>query len=127
MAGKKYMGNTNRQFVCRNMWANVVKNCGLWPYPTFLYLHFWGGNVSVSFFPSRTLCRRVLSQNISIFFMSLSPLITFLSDPSPIIGFLIDLTLACEDASSKLVEVVTVADVDAEKQVDDILVQLFNL
>ena len=57
----------------------------------------------------------------------------FLSDPSPIIGYachsltnsltnslthsclvnLIDVTLACEDANSKLVEVVTVADVDA--------------
>ena len=53
----------------------------------------------------------------------------FLSDPSPIIGNachsltdsltdsclvnLIDVTLACEDANSKLVEVVTVADVDA--------------
>ena len=40
---------------------------------------------------------------------------------------LIDVTLACEDANSKLVEVVTVAEVDAEKQVDDILVQLFKL
>ena len=54
----------------------------------------------------------------------------FLSDPSPIIGNachslthsltdcclvnLIDVTLACEDANSKLVEVVTVADVDAK-------------
>ena len=36
-------------------------------------------------------------------------------------------TMVCEDANSKLVEVVTVADVDAEKQVDDILVQLFKL
>ena len=32
---------------------------------------------------------------------------------------LIDVTLACEDANSKLVEVVTVADVDAQKCVDD--------
>ena len=54
----------------------------------------------------------------------------FLSDPSPIIGNachslthsltdcrlvnLIDVTLACEDASSKLVEVVTLGDVEAE-------------
>ena len=37
---------------------------------------------------------------------------------------LIDVTLACEDASSKLVEVVIVADVDAEKGVDDSLVQI---
>ena len=40
---------------------------------------------------------------------------------------LIDVTLACEDASSKLVEVVTVADVDAEKCVDDSLVQIWKL
>ena len=33
------------------------------------------------------------------------------------------MTLACEDANSKRVEVFTVADVDAEKSVDDSLVQ----
>ena len=32
---------------------------------------------------------------------------------------LIDVSLACEDGNSKLVEVVSVADVDAEKYVDD--------
>ena len=37
------------------------------------------------------------------------------------------MTLACEDANSKLVEVVTVADVDAEKCVDDSLVQFWKL
>ena len=54
--------------------------------------------------------------------------ITVLSDPSPIIGYachsltdcrfvnLIDVTLACEDGNSKLVEVVTVVDVDDEDQ-----------
>ena len=40
---------------------------------------------------------------------------------------LIDVTLACEDADSKLVEVVTVADVDAKKYVDDSLVQIWKL
>ena len=61
----------------------------------------------------------------------------FLSDPSPIIGNachsltdsltpscllnLIDVTLACEDANSKLVEVVTVADVDSEDHVGNSL------
>ena len=66
-----------------------------------------------------------------------------LSDPGPIIGFachslteqithcrlvnLIDVTLACEDAYSKLVEVFTVADVDAERRVDNILVQIWKL
>ena len=37
---------------------------------------------------------------------------------------LIDLTLACEDANSKLVEGVAVANDDAEKRVDNSLVQI---
>ena len=37
---------------------------------------------------------------------------------------LIDVTPACEDANSKLVEVVSGSDVDAEKRVDDSLVQI---
>ena len=37
---------------------------------------------------------------------------------------LIDVTLACEDDNSKLVEVVTVADVDDDKRFDDSLVQI---
>ena len=40
---------------------------------------------------------------------------------------LIDVTLACEDAKSKLVEVVTAADVDAKKRVDDSLVQIWKI
>ena len=40
---------------------------------------------------------------------------------------LIDVTLACEDASSKLVEVVTVAHIDNEKRVDNILVQIWKV
>ena len=69
--------------------------------------------------------------------------IYFLSDPSPIIGYachsltdsltdcclvnLIDVTLACEDANSKLVEVVTVAHVDDKKRVDNSLVQIWKV
>ena len=41
----------------------------------------------------------------------------FLSDPSPIIVNLIDVTLAFEDANSKLVEAFIVADVDDEDRV----------
>ena len=37
---------------------------------------------------------------------------------------LIDVTLACEDGNSKLVEVVTVAHVDAEDHVDNSLLQI---
>ena len=40
---------------------------------------------------------------------------------------LIDLTLACEDANSKLVEVVTVADVDDEDRVGKSLLQIWKL
>ena len=71
----------------------------------------------------------------------------FLSDPSPIIGYachslpnslthslthcrlanLIDVTLACEDGNSKLVEVVTVADVDDVDRVENSLLQIWKL
>ena len=40
---------------------------------------------------------------------------------------LIDLTLVCEDANSKLVEVVTVADVDAEDNVGNSLLPIWEL
>ena len=40
---------------------------------------------------------------------------------------LIDVTLACEDANSKLVKVVTVADVDAEDHVGNSLVHIWEL
>ena len=40
---------------------------------------------------------------------------------------LVDVTLSCEDANSKLVEVVTFADVDVGKYVDDSLVQNWKL
>ena len=71
----------------------------------------------------------------------------FLSDPSPIIVYsyhlltdslthsltnsclvnLIDVTLACVDAYSKLVEVVTVADVIDEDRVGNSLLQISKL
>ena len=37
------------------------------------------------------------------------------------------MTLACEDANSKLVEVVTVVDVDDEKRYDDNRMQIWKL
>ena len=40
---------------------------------------------------------------------------------------LIDVTLACEDGNSKLVEDVTVAHIDDEKRVDNSLVQIWKL
>ena len=40
---------------------------------------------------------------------------------------LVDVTLACEDANSKLVEVVTVADVDSEDRVGNSLLQIWKL
>ena len=38
-----------------------------------------------------------------------------------------NLTLACEDGNSKLVEVVTVVDVDDEKSFDDSCMQIWKL
>ena len=38
-----------------------------------------------------------------------------------------DVTLECKDAYSKLVEVVTVADVDDEDRVDNSLMQIWKL
>ena len=40
---------------------------------------------------------------------------------------LIDVTLACEDANPKLVELVTVAHVDAEDHVGNSLLQIWEL
>ena len=40
---------------------------------------------------------------------------------------LIDMTLACDDANSKLIEVVTVADVDDEDHVGNSLLQIWKL
>ena len=63
----------------------------------------------------------------------------FLSDPYPIITYpchllpscclvdLIDVTLACEVANQKLVDVVTVADVDDEDGVGKSLLQILKL
>ena len=62
---------------------------------------------------------------------------SILLDPSPIIGCLlvtyccsvdlIAVTLACDNATSKLVAVVRSADVNAEKRVDKSLVQIRKL
>ena len=71
----------------------------------------------------------------------------FLSDPSPIIGnachslpnwltdwltnsclvHLIDVTLACRDTNSKLVDIVTVADVSDEDRNGNSLLQIWEL
>ena len=40
---------------------------------------------------------------------------------------LIDVTMACEDGNSKLVEIVTVVDVDDEKRVGNSLLQVWTL
>ena len=61
----------------------------------------------------------------------------FLSDLSQIIGYAchslthslvtFDVTLACEDAYSKLVEVVTLADVSDEDRIGNSLLQIWKL
>ena len=88
---------------------------------------------------SRCPCIKDLPKYNTIFYKTN----VFLSDPSPIIGYachslpnslthcrlvsLIDVTLACEDANSKLVEVLTVAHVDAEDHVGNSLLQILKL
>ena len=47
--------------------------------------------------------------------------------PNSCLVNLIDVTLACEDGNSKLVEVVTVVEVDDEKRVDNSLVQIWKV
>ena len=47
--------------------------------------------------------------------------------PNSCLVSLIDVTLACEDAYSKLVEVVTVADVSDEDRVGNSLLQIWKL
>ena len=58
--------------------------------------------------------------------MLISDSLTHWLTPSRLVN-LIDVTLACEDANSKLVEVVTVADVDAEDNVGNSLLQIWEL
>ena len=57
---------------------------------------------------------------------SLAMLVTN-SLPNSCLVNLIEVTLACEDTYSKLVEVVTVADVDDEDRVGNILLQIWKL
>ena len=47
--------------------------------------------------------------------------------PNSCLVNLIDVTLACEDANSKLVEVVTVTHVDDDKRADNSLVQIWKV
>ena len=54
---------------------------------------------------------------------SLATLVTH-SLPLSCLVDLLDVTLACEDANSNVFEVVSVTVVDAEKHVDDSLVQI---
>ena len=46
---------------------------------------------------------------------------------TPVIADLTDLTLAFEDTKSKLLDVVSVTDVDAKEHVDDSLVKILKL
>ena len=56
----------------------------------------------------------------------MTTLVTHLLTPRHLVD-LIDVTLACEDVNSKLVEVVTVADVDDEDHVGNSLLQIWEL
>ena len=56
----------------------------------------------------------------------MTPSLTHSLTPQRLVNF-IDVTLACQDANSKLVEVVTVADVDSEDHVGNSLLQIWEL
>ena len=58
--------------------------------------------------------------------MSLTHSLTHSLTPYRLVNF-IDVTLACEDANSKLIEVVSVADVDDEDRVGNSLLQIWKL
>ena len=73
------------------------------------------------------------------FVQSFTVFLKFLSDPTMLVTYsltdsltschlvnLIDVTLACEDAYSKLVKVVTVADVSDEDRVGNSLLQIWK-
>ena len=68
--------------------------------------------------------KTMMRENSSVFYWtrvrSLATLVTNSLTPCRLED-LIDVTLACKDANSKLVEVVTVADVDDENRVDELM------
>ena len=79
---------------------------------------------SNTMFPDSQQCNFSRTRVRSFYWLPLS-LTNYLTDS--FLVDLIDVTLACEDDNPKLVEVVTAADVDAEKRVDDSLVQIWKL
>ena len=74
---------------------------------------------------SRALCIFIRPESDHWRCLSLTDSLTHLLTHSRLVE-LIDVTLACEDVNSKLVEVVTVVDVDDEKRVDNCLVQIWK-
>ena len=85
------------------------------------------------FFPSKVMLQQTNQHNVvsarkhlskSSYYrtrvQSLATLVTHSLTPRHLVDLIV-VTLACDDANSKLVEVVTVADVDAMKRVDDSL------
>ena len=63
--------------------------------------------------------------DFNITYLFIGPVTNSLTN-SCLVNF-IDVTLACEDANSKLVEVVIVADVDAKDHVGNSLLQIWKL
>ena len=90
---------------------------------------FWGPHICGLLYAERCLSSSLIGVYIGPESDHLATLVThsltWVTD-SCFVG-LIDVTLACEDANSKLVEVVKVADADSEKRLDDCLVQIWKL
>ena len=82
------------------------------------YFHEWG---NIEFLTWLAKLRGTVAQSSEFLFRSLAILVTHSLTKSCLLN-LIDVTLACGDGNSKLVEVVTVVEVDDEKRVDNSLV-----
>ena len=87
------------------------------------YFHEWG---NIEFLTWLAKLRGTVAQSSEFLFRSLAILVTHSLTKSCLLN-LIDVTLACGDGNSKLVEVVTVVEVDDEKRVDNSLVQIWKV
>ena len=84
------------------------------------YFHEWG---NIEFLTWLAKLRGTVAQSSEFLFRSLA----IQSLTKCHLVNLIDVTLACGDGNSKLVEVVTVVDVDDEKRVDNRLEQIWKV
>ena len=88
-------------------------------------LHSWFNQKETLKGVAAVKIRYMFVYNYNITYLFIGPVTNTLTN-SCLVNF-IDVTLACKDANSKLVDVVTSADVNAAKRVDESLVQIWKL